>query len=142
MFPGGRMDPRKLSAMMKQLGIDVKTLEDVERIVITTKAKEYVFIDAEVTMMKAQGSLTYQIAGTPKIVDRAPGTGSGAPAAPAAAAAPAAGGTSPGPAVPSFSEADVALVMEQAKVPREKAVKALEDADGEVATAIVNLTGA
>src|SRR5581483_1097782 len=46
MFPGmgGRgVDPKRLQAMMRQMGIKMEDIEDVEEVVIRTKDKEYVF---------------------------------------------------------------------------------------------------
>lgn len=133
------MDPRKLNAMMRQLGIDVKELPDVKRVVIETPTKEYVFTSAEVTVMKAQGSTTYQVVGSPKITDKG-GAVAKPPATPAAApSAPRPAGEREEPESPKFTDDDVKLVMEQAKAPRDKAVKALEDSDGEPAAAILKL---
>ncbi len=69
MFPGmgGGMDPRQMSMMMKKLGIDVKEVDGVQEIVIRTTNKDYVFTDASVTIMKAPGSETWQISGTPTV---------------------------------------------------------------------------
>ena len=66
MMPG-RMNPRQMSKMMKRLGINVKEITNVKKVIIQTDTKEYVFEDAEVTLMDAQGQKTYQIVGTPKI---------------------------------------------------------------------------
>ena len=49
------MNPRQLQQMMKRFGINVKTIENVEKIIITTDTKEYIFDEAEVTIMDAQG---------------------------------------------------------------------------------------
>jgi nascent polypeptide-associated complex subunit alpha len=66
MIPGMRgMSPKKLQQMMKQMGIDVEQLENVERVIIQLSDKELVFEDAAVTVMKAQGTKTYQISGEP-----------------------------------------------------------------------------
>jgi nascent polypeptide-associated complex subunit alpha len=72
MIPGipGKMSPRQLNQMMRRLGITIKNIENVERVLIQTDSKEYIFEDAEVTIMEAYGQKTYQIAGTPIIKDR------------------------------------------------------------------------
>ncbi len=73
MIPGfGRgMNPHKMKRMMKQMGINIQELEDVEEIIIRTSEKEYVFDhDVSVTIMKAQGQNTYQIIGDPNIRER------------------------------------------------------------------------
>src|SRR5664280_2884204 len=66
MIPGMRgMSPKKLQQMMKQMGVDVEQLENVERVIIQLSDKELVFEDAAVTVMKAQGTKNYQISGEP-----------------------------------------------------------------------------
>ena len=64
MIPGMRgMSPKKLQQMMKQMGIDVEQLENVERVIIQLPDKELIFEDATVTVMTAQGTKNYQISG-------------------------------------------------------------------------------
>jgi nascent polypeptide-associated complex subunit alpha len=66
MIPGMRgMSPKKMQQMMKQMGIDVEQLENVERVIIQLSDKELVFEDVAVTVMKAQGTKNYQILGEP-----------------------------------------------------------------------------
>jgi len=66
MIPGMRgMSPKKLQQMMKQMGIDVEELENVERVIIQLSDKELIFEDATVTVMTAQGTKNYQISGEP-----------------------------------------------------------------------------
>lgn len=131
---GGRggMNPKKLNQMMRQLGIEVEDIDDVEEVVIRTADREIVFRDAAVSKMVAQGQTTWQLTGTPE--ERARGAG---PAGGAASAAPAAAE----PEGPKFTEDDVRLVAENAKVPLDKARAALEAADGEPAEAILKLMG-
>lgn len=62
---GVDLSPKKLSQMMKQTGINVEEISDVEEVVIKTTDAELVFEDAAVTVMDVQGSKMYQIAGTP-----------------------------------------------------------------------------
>jgi nascent polypeptide-associated complex subunit alpha len=70
MIPGMRgMTPKKLQQMMKQMGIGVEQLENVERVIIQFPDKELIFDDAAVTVMTAQGTKNYQISGEP--VERA-----------------------------------------------------------------------
>jgi nascent polypeptide-associated complex subunit alpha len=151
MMPGMRgMNPKMLQQMMKQLGIQVEEIDDVERVVIETPTREIVFTRPSVSAMKAQGQTTYQVQGEPQtfpkggspgvkegVVKRHPGdTAAGVaisprPGEPKAEAAPQA----------LYSDDDVRMVMEAAGVNREKARKALDEAEGEVATAIMTLTG-
>ena len=118
--PGGRVNPRQLKAAMKRMGIETENLEGVEEVVIRTATKEYVFKSAEVSAMTVQGQKTWQIVGEPIVMNRKT---AGAPAPPKAA----------------ISEEDVDLVAEKAGVSKAVARKALEEADGEPAEAIIRL---
>ena len=128
------MNPRMLQQMMKQLGITVEELDDVQRVVIETPTKDIVFTTPAVSAMKSQGQTTYQVQGEPQVMAKGQ-----AQAKATDAPTPAEVGA-PEPKGPLFSEDDVAMVMQAAAVNREQARKALEEADGEVATAIVRLT--
>ena len=92
------------------MGISIREIEDVEEIVIKTKGKEYVFTDAEVTIMGAQGQETYQISGSPVIKEK-------------------------------LDPGDIKLVVEKSGKTEMDAAKALKDAKGDIAQAIINLTG-
>ena len=73
MLPGlGRgMNPHKMKRMMKQMGINIEEIDDVEQIVIRTSDKKIVFdSDVAVTVMTAQGQKTFQIVGNPRVLDR------------------------------------------------------------------------
>jgi len=114
MMPGmpGRMNPRQMNQMMKKLGINVKEIENVEQIIIRTNTKEYVFDEADVTIMEAQGQKTYQITGNPRVVERKAG----------------------------IPKEDIDLVVEQTGKTVEEATKALEETKGDIAEAIMKLT--
>ncbi|MCW3141538.1 MAG: nascent polypeptide-associated complex protein [Methanophagales archaeon] len=62
---GVSLSPKKLNQMMKQVGISLEEIDDVEEVVIKTADAELVFDDATVTVMETQGSKIYQITGTP-----------------------------------------------------------------------------
>lgn len=132
------MNPRKMKQMMKQMGIDVEEL-DAERVVIETADGDLVFDGAQVTKMDAQGQETYQIVGSPKEVADAGAGGS------AGGETPAVEGDDPdatadgADVVDAIPEEDVALVAERAGVPKSTAREALENADGDLATAIAEL---
>jgi nascent polypeptide-associated complex subunit alpha len=113
------MNPRQMKHMMKRMGIEAEELDDVEEVVIRTATKEYVFTKASVTMMTVQGQKTVQVVGEPLIRDR--------------------GASRTSPPKLSFSEEDVQLVAEKAGVSEAAARKALEEADGEPAEAIIRL---
>lgn len=129
MFPGmggrGGMNPRQLSAMMKQMGIEMHDIDDVEEVIIRTPKEDIVITDASVSKMVARGQgTTWQVAGNES---RRPRAGAAAPAA--------------APAGPKFTDEDVTLVAEQAKVSKDAARKALEATDGQPAEAILKLVG-
>lgn len=135
MMPGGRgMNPKMLQQMMKQLGITVEEIDGVQRVVIETAAKDIVINKASVSAMKSQGQTTYQVTGEAQVVRKGGGAKPGAPPTAEDVGAPE-------PEGPLFSDDDVKMVMQAASVSRDQARKALEEADGEVATAIVKLTG-
>ena len=112
MMPG-RINPKQMNQMMRKLGISVKEIENVEKVIIQTDTKEYVFDGAEVTIMDAQGQKTYQIVGRPRVVERKE----------------------------EIPNEDIELIMEQTGKTAEEAKKALEETKGDIAEAIMKLTG-
>jgi len=114
MFPGlGKgMSPRKMQQMMKQMGISVTEIENVEEVIIRTADTEIVFDDAAVSIMDAAGTKTYQLVGTPH--ERAREL-----------------------AIP---DEDVQLVIEQTGASEDAAREALTDAGGDLADAIMRLS--
>ena len=118
MMPG-RMNPRQMQQMMKRLGINVKEIENVEEIIIRTDTKEYIFDNAEVTVMDAQGSKTFQISGRPRIIDRKVKIEEKEEGIP---------------------QEDIDLVAEQTGKSKAEAKKALEETKGDIAEAILKLT--
>jgi len=111
MMPG-RINPKQMNQMMRKLGISVKEIENVEKVIIQTDTKEYVFDGAEVTIMDAQGQKTFQIVGKPHIVERKE----------------------------SIPKEDIELIMEQTGKTAEEAEKALGETKGDIAEAIMKLT--
>ena len=114
MIPGMGGDPRQMKMMMRKLGINVEEVDGVQEIVVKTANKDYVFTEAQVTIMKAQGTETWQISGTPKIVEHEVRL--------------------------TFSDDDVQMVMEQTGCDDAAARQALEAAGGDLAEAIVALS--
>lgn len=121
MIPGGRVNPRQMRQAMKRLGIEQEELEGVEEVVIRTSTKEYVIRDANVTAMTAQGQKIWTVVGEPIVRERSD------------AKKPEGGNA------PTIPEEDVQLVAEKAGVSEEEARKALEEAGGEPAEAIIRL---
>ncbi len=113
MFPGlGRgLNPRKMASMMKQMGIDINEIENVEEVIIRTPEKDIVFKDAQVSIMDARGMKTYQVVGTPQEVAREA----------------------------KIPDEDIKLVMEQTKSGENEARSALRETKGDIAAAILKL---
>ncbi len=112
MMPG-RINPKQMNQMMRKLGISVKEIENVEKVIIQTDTREYIFDGAEVTIMDAQGQKTYQIVGRPRVVERKE----------------------------EIPKEDIELIMEQTGKTAEEAKKTLEETKGDIAEAIMKLTG-
>ncbi len=110
MMPG-RMNPRQMTQMMKRLGVSVKEIENVQKVIIQTDTKEYIFDDAEVTIMDAQGQKTYQITGKVQIISKKE----------------------------EIPQGDIDLVAEQTGKSKAEAKKALEETKGDIAEAIMKL---
>jgi nascent polypeptide-associated complex subunit alpha len=109
------MNSRQLAQMMKRFGINVKNIDNVEKVLIQTDTKEYVFDTAEVTVMEAQGQKTFQIIGEPTVKNR--------------------GG------VPEDAlKDDIKLIMEQTGKSEEEVKKALKETNGDLAEAILKLS--
>jgi nascent polypeptide-associated complex subunit alpha len=126
---GGRgINPKQLQKQMRAMGIDVQDIEDVKQVIIRTATREIVFNDAQVTVMDARGMKSYQVVGTPeeRPIQQA-AIGAQSPEAPQ------------GPV--EIPDADIMLVAQQAKVSRDVAKKALEEAKGDLAEAIMKLAG-
>jgi nascent polypeptide-associated complex subunit alpha len=126
------MSPKQMKAAMKRQGIDMDTLDGVEKVVVLTRDREIVFDRPEVTTISAQGTVTYQVVGSPKERSRS-------------AAATAAGDDVSAEelveAITSakYSEEDVELVMGQTGASEDDVRAALEACEGEVAEAIMRL---
>jgi len=114
MMPG-RMNSRQLAQMMKRFGINVKDIENVQKVIIQTDTKEYIFDSAEVTVMEAQGQKTFQIVGDPIIRTR---------------------GADP----QDTQKEDIQLIMEQTGKSEVEVRKALKETNGDLAEAILKLT--
>ncbi len=111
MFGRGGFDSGQMRKMMKQMGIEMNELSDVEEVIIKQSDKELIFPNAQVQVIEAEGQKTYQIIG--KAEERETEA--------------------------ELEEEDIEMVMEEANVDKETATEALEDTDGDIAQAIVNL---
>ena len=116
MMPG-RMNPRQMNQMMKRLGINIKEIDNVRRVIIETDSKKYIIDNAEVTIMDAQGQKTYQVTGRARIVTQ-----------------------EEKPEEETIPQEDIDLVAEQSGKSKAEAKKALEETNGDIAEAILKLT--
>ncbi|MDW3678696.1 MAG: nascent polypeptide-associated complex protein [Nitrososphaeraceae archaeon] len=105
---------RDMRRMLDKMGLNMQEMSNIEEVVIRTDSKEIFLIKPQVIEMKGKESTIFQIiAGDIEEKERE---------------------------VPTFSEEDIILVMQQASSSREKAVLALTDTKGDIAQAILNLT--
>ena len=100
--------------MLDKMGLEMKDLGNIEEVIIKTENKELYLIKPQVVEMKGKDSTIFQVVAT-DIEEKQR-------------------------EVPSLREEDIILVMQQANVPRERAVQALIDAKGDMAQAILTLT--
>jgi nascent polypeptide-associated complex subunit alpha len=111
MMPG--MNPRKVQQMMKQMGIQQQDIS-AEQVIIKCEGKDIIITNPSVAKVNMMGQETFQISGT--ITEQAADT------------------------TPDISEEDIKTVMDQASVDEETATKAIDDANGDLAEAIMNLS--
>ena len=118
MMPGmGRMNPRMMKKLQKQLQNSTEEIDATE-VIIRTKDKEIYFSNPSVSSINMMGQQSYQIVGEPQ--ER---------------------GLSDGEETSSIPDEDIELVASQAGVSKEKAKEALEECGGEPAEAIIKLMG-
>ena len=113
MMPGGRGSSRQMKRMMKKLGMDSEEF-DAEKVIIETSEKKLVFDDAQVVKMKVQGQTMFQVVGEPR-EEALKGK-------------------------VLIPDEDIKMVAERTGVSKEEAKKALEEAEGEPAEAIIKLS--
>src|SRR5574341_45405 len=105
---------RDMRRMLDKMGLNMQEMTNIEEVVIRTDSKEIFLIKPQVIEMKGKESTIFQIiAGDIEEKERE---------------------------IPTFSEEDIILVMQQASSSREKAILALTDTKGDIAQAILNLT--
>lgn len=106
----GGIDPKKMQAMMKQMGIKQEEIE-ATRVTIEAVDKKIVIENPNVQKIVMQGQESWQITGEAHVQG-----------------------------LESFSDADVQLVMERTGKGEEAVRAALEETGGDIAEAIVNLS--
>ncbi|SVE36928.1 uncharacterized protein METZ01_LOCUS489782 [marine metagenome] len=116
MMPGmGRMNPRMMKKLQKQLQNATEEIDATE-VIIRTKEKELYFSNPSVSAMNMMGQQSYQIVGEPE--ER---------------------GLGDSEETTSIPNEDIELVASQAGVSLEDAKTALEECNGEPAEAIIKL---
>ena len=110
MLPG--LNPRKMQQMMKQLGIQQVEIPAIE-VIIKTEKKNIIISNPSVAKVNMMGQENFQISGEVHEEEVS--------------------------SAPEISEEDVRTVMEQTGVDKNTARKAIEDVDGDLAEAILNL---
>ena len=127
MMPGmGRMNPRMMKKLQKQLKQSTEEIDATE-VIIRTPEKELYFNAPSVTAMEMMGQKSYQVVGEPQ--ERPLGSDDTAAGG---------GGAGSGGAAEIPAE-DVALVAAQAGVSKDAALEALRECNGEPAEAIIQL---
>ncbi len=109
MFPGG-MDPKKMQAMMRQLGIKQEDIE-AERVIIEKADSRIIIENPSVQKIEMQGNESWQISGDAREESREVG----------------------------ISEEDVKLVMEKTGKSEKEVKKVLEETK-DIAEAIIRLS--
>lgn len=112
MFPG--MNPRKMAQAMKKMGIQQVEIPANE-VIIKTDDKEIVISNPQVSKINMMGQETFQVVGS--ITERALSS------------------------EPDINKDDIKTVMEQANCSEEEATKAVKQANGNLAEAILKIKG-
>jgi nascent polypeptide-associated complex subunit alpha len=111
MFPG--LDPKKMQQMMKQMGIAQEEI-DAKRVIIETSEKNIIIEDPSVIKIKMQGQTNFQISGNTREEEIQEQT--------------------------NTAEEDVKTIIEKTGCSEKEASKALEEANGDLAEAILSLS--
>ncbi|MDP6641166.1 MAG: nascent polypeptide-associated complex protein [Nitrososphaerales archaeon] len=107
---GGRKNRR----MLERMGLDMNQIPDVKEVIIRTSTKDLVVREANVSEINAKGMRVFQVMGNEvEEIEHEK---------------------------PKFTEEDVLLVAQQAGVSKERASAALEESNGDLAQAILQLS--
>ena len=112
MIPG--VNSKQVQAMMKQMGMSQEEMGVTEVTMKTESGKVLKFSNPSVQKVSMQGQTTFQVVGEYSEEEES--------------------------LSPDITEEDVTTVKEQAGVSQEEARKALEDTNGDIAQAIVDLS--
>ena len=111
MMRGGNREMRR---MLDRMGLEMKDVQNVKEVIIKTDTKEIIINKPSVTEMKAKENTIFQVIADSYEERELE--------------------------VPVFSQEDITLVAQQANVSAEEATKALTEAKGDLARAILLLT--
>jgi len=109
MFGLGGMDPKKMNAMMSQLGIKSTEIA-AEEVIIKAKGKEIKIKNPSVTKITMSGQDTFQVSGKIEESEKE-----------------------------DISESDIEIIISKTGASRENAKKVLEKTKGDLAAAILEL---
>ena len=114
MIPGMNMNSRQMRQAMKRMGMEQQDL-DAQEVIIRLADRDLVITNPEVARVNMMGQETYQVVG--EVEERARETG------------------------PSIDEEDIMTVVSQTGVSKEEAQAAIQEANGDLAEAILKLQG-
>jgi nascent polypeptide-associated complex subunit alpha len=103
--------------MMKQMGMNMDEVNDIQRVILQGRDREVIIEGPQVTSIKVQGTKMYQITGGKETQQK----------------------RESGEKELEIPEEDILLVAQQANVSMEQARTALEQTEGDLAQAILNL---
>ena len=118
-----RVNPRQARRMMEKMGMKMNAVADVKEVIIRRENTELVIETPQVTVMQFQGQEIYQVMGTSSF--ERPITGIE---------------ESEKEKLVQVSDEDVQLVAAQAGVSYDRAKQALQQTNGDLAQAILNLS--
>ena len=107
------LNPKKMQAMMKQMGIKQEEIP-AERVIIEKSDGKIIIENPSVTKINMQGQESFQISGEVR--------------------------EESGEEETENTEKDIKTIMEKTSCSKEQAEKALKDADGDLAEAILSLS--
>ncbi|RLG16216.1 nascent polypeptide-associated complex protein [Candidatus Pacearchaeota archaeon] len=112
MFPGlGGLNPKKMQAVMKQMGISQEEISASRVIIEKTDGNSVIIENPSIIKIKMQGQETFQISGDVKESE-----------------------------TPIISEEDIKTVMEKTNSSKQQAKQVLEQTKGDLAEAILKLS--
>jgi nascent polypeptide-associated complex subunit alpha len=118
MFPSlGGLNPKKIQAMMKQLGMNQEEIDALRVIIEKNQGGKIIIENPSVTKISIQGKENFQISGDIREESEKHEIEE-----------------------EGISEEDIKIVMERTGTTKEKARKALESSEGDLAEAILKLS--